>query len=64
LFKANSFAGTPAFGESFFIIPGNKNVAGETEVPVLMPLQPATGSAITASIASRIKLQFNLTSRL
>jgi hypothetical protein len=33
-------------------------------VPVLIPLQPAPGSKTTTSIASRIKLQFNLTSRL
>jgi hypothetical protein len=49
---------------SFFIIPGNKNDAGETVVPVWMPLQPALDSANAASIASRIKFQFNLTSRL
>jgi hypothetical protein len=53
-----------AHGASFFIIPGNKNDAGETVVPAWMPLQPALDTENAASIASRIKFQFNLTSRL
>jgi hypothetical protein len=34
---------------------------GETDVPALMPEQPAPNSVKNASIASRGKFQFNLT---
>jgi len=50
-----------ADGGSAFISPGIKNVAGETDVPALMPEQPAPASAKNTSIASRRKFQFNLT---
>gem|GEM_PF-3296815 len=46
---------------SAFMMPGNRNVAGETDVPALMPLQPVPASGNTSSIARRAKFQFNLT---
>jgi hypothetical protein len=49
------------FGGSAFKIPGSKNVAGETLVPALMPLQPELNSTSAISIASHRKFQFNLT---
>jgi hypothetical protein len=70
LFKANSLdvsgneTSVLVTGKSVFIIPGSRNVAGDTDVPALMPLQPAAHSPIIASIASHAKFQFNLTSRL
>jgi hypothetical protein len=45
-------------------IPGMKKSMGETLWLELMPLQPAANNPIAASIASRSKFQFNLTSRL
>ena len=50
-----------ADGGSAFISPGIKNVAGETDVLVLMPEQPALINVKNASIASHGKIQFNLT---
>jgi hypothetical protein len=41
--------------------PGKKNEAGETLPLALMPEQPAPDSNTNASIASRVKNQFNLT---
>jgi hypothetical protein len=43
------------------MIPGKRNVAGETDVPALMPLQPALKTASATIIARPRKLQFNLT---
>jgi hypothetical protein len=48
-------------GGSAFRMPGKKKDAGETDVPVLMPLQPVRTSADTISIARPGKFQFNLT---
>ena len=50
-----------AAGGSAFISPGRKNVAGETDVPALMPEQPAPPSVKNTSIASHRKFHFNLT---
>jgi hypothetical protein len=41
--------------------PGKRKSMGETDVPALMPLHPAPASVKNTSIASRGKLQFNLT---
>jgi len=54
-------------GGSMFImcpIPGRKKSRGETLWVELTPLQPAANNPNAASIASRNKFQFNLTSRL
>jgi hypothetical protein len=48
-------------GGSVFRMPGKKKDAGETDVLVLMPLQPAKASASVISIARPRKFQFNLT---
>lgn len=48
-------------GGSAFRIPGRKNDAGETDVPVLTPLQPALNSASAVSIARHRKFTLNLT---
>ena len=50
-----------AGGGSAFNSPGRKNEAGETDVPALMPPQPALASVTNTSIASPGKFQFNLT---
>jgi hypothetical protein len=50
-----------AVGGSALNMPGKKKDAGETDVPVLMPLQPPLASANTSSIARPGKFQFNLT---
>jgi hypothetical protein len=46
---------------SFFNSPGKKNDAGETLVPVLMPLHPAPTRTIAAGIATNKKFQCNFT---
>jgi hypothetical protein len=61
LVDSGNKTGALSFGGSAFKIPGSKNVAGETLVPALMPLQPELNSASTISIASHRKFQFNLT---
>ena len=43
--------------------PGSKKSRGETDVPVLMPLQPALDSAIAVRNANNMKFQFNFTVR-
>jgi hypothetical protein len=50
-----------ALGGSAFMMPGRKNDAGETVVPVLIPLQPALSSIIAVSIARHRKFTLNLT---
>ena len=44
--------------------PGRKKSRGETLWLELTPLQPAANNPNAASIASRSKFQFNLTSRV
>jgi len=61
LVDSGNKTGVLVFGGPAFIIPGSKNVAGETLVPALMPLQPEPNSASAISIASHGKFQFNLT---
>jgi hypothetical protein len=51
-------------GKSAFMMPGKRNVAGETEVPALIPLQPAPQTISATMIARPGKFQFNLTRRL
>src|SRR5258706_3942158 len=51
-----SVSGGPAF-----MMPGRKNDAGETDVPALIPLQPALNSINAVSIARYTKFTFNLT---
>jgi len=48
---------------SFLMRPGNKKVAGETDVPAEMPPQPPVKKASGSnSIANHTNFQFNLTS--
>jgi hypothetical protein len=48
-------------GASFFIRPGRKKVAGETEPPALIPPHPVKEKAQVVRIASCSNFQFNLT---
>jgi hypothetical protein len=55
--------GSPGGGEGalFFIRPGRKKVAGETEPPALIPPHPVKAKAQVVRIASCSNFQFNLT---
>ncbi len=49
-------------GVSFLKSPGRKNDAGETDVPALIPPQPATKNGSGSNrIANHNSFQFNLT---
>jgi len=48
-------------GASFFSNPGRKKLAGETDAPELMPLQPAPDSASAARSTNNMKFQCNFT---
>ena len=48
-------------GASFFSNPGRKKLAGETDAPELMPLQPAPDSASAVRSANNMKFQCNFT---
>ncbi len=50
-----------ALGGPAFMSPGRKKVAGETDAPVLMPLQPTLDNATAARTANNMKFQFNFT---
>jgi hypothetical protein len=52
-----------AIGGSAFRMPGKKKDAGETDVPVLIPLQPALDNAIAVRSVNNMKFQFNFTLR-